>query len=92
MIVKITANEKGNPPGKLAEAELHFSDGPLGGSKTDRIRDLGTTRRLRSERNLSREKLRGEWRTTELCASSPDCRYNRSGTRARSCPPFVRTI
>jgi hypothetical protein len=33
MTIKIVANEKGNPPGKLAEAELHFSDGPLEGLK-----------------------------------------------------------
>ena len=33
MIVKITPNEKGNPPGKLADAELHFSDGALEGLK-----------------------------------------------------------
>ena len=33
MTVKIVANEKGNPPGKLAEAELHFSEGPLEGLK-----------------------------------------------------------
>jgi hypothetical protein len=33
--IKITPNDKGNPPGKLAEAELHFSngDGPLEGLK-----------------------------------------------------------
>src|SRR5256712_13891715 len=31
MIVKITPNDKGNPPGKLAEAELHFTDGELEG-------------------------------------------------------------
>ena len=31
MTIKITLNDKGNPPGKLAEAELHFSDGPLAG-------------------------------------------------------------
>jgi hypothetical protein len=33
--IKITPNDKGNPPGKLAEAELHFADGdgPLGGLK-----------------------------------------------------------
>jgi hypothetical protein len=31
--VKITPNEKGNPPGKLAEAELHFTDGDLDGLK-----------------------------------------------------------
>ena len=33
MTVKILRNEKGNPPGKLADAELHFSDGPLAGLK-----------------------------------------------------------
>jgi hypothetical protein len=31
--IKITPNDKGNPPGKLADAELHFSDGPLEGMK-----------------------------------------------------------
>ena len=31
--VKITANDKGNPPGKLGDAELHFADGPLAGLK-----------------------------------------------------------
>ena len=33
MTVKIVPNEKGNPPGKLADAELHFSEGPLEGLK-----------------------------------------------------------
>ena len=33
MTVKITPNDKGNPPGKLADAELHFTDGPLEGLK-----------------------------------------------------------
>ena len=34
-IVKITPNDKGNPPGKLADAELHFTDaaGLLAGLK-----------------------------------------------------------
>jgi hypothetical protein len=32
-IVKIVPNEKGNPPGKLADAELHFTDGVLDGLK-----------------------------------------------------------
>ena len=31
MVVKITPNDKGNPPGKLADAELHFTDGVLDG-------------------------------------------------------------
>ena len=33
MIVKITPNDKNNPPGKLADAELHFTAGPLDGLK-----------------------------------------------------------
>jgi hypothetical protein len=31
--IKIVPNEKGNPPGKLADAELHFTSGPLEGLK-----------------------------------------------------------
>jgi hypothetical protein len=31
--IKITPNDKGNPVGKLAEAEVHFSEGPLDGLK-----------------------------------------------------------
>jgi hypothetical protein len=33
MTVRIMPNDKGNPPGKLADAELHFSEGPLEGLK-----------------------------------------------------------
>ena len=31
--VKIQPNDRGNPPGKLADAELHFTNGPLDGLK-----------------------------------------------------------
>ena len=31
MVVKITPNDKGNPAGKLADAELHFTEGVLDG-------------------------------------------------------------
>src|SRR5439155_8348072 len=35
MTIKIMPNDKGNPPGKLADAEVHFSEaeGPLDGLK-----------------------------------------------------------
>ena len=33
MTIKITPNDKGNPPGKLAEAEIHFAEGPFDGLK-----------------------------------------------------------
>jgi hypothetical protein len=33
VVVRITPNEKGNPPGKLADAEVHFTDGVFEGLK-----------------------------------------------------------
>jgi hypothetical protein len=33
VVIKITLNDKNNPPGKLAEAELHFTEGVLQGLK-----------------------------------------------------------
>jgi hypothetical protein len=33
MTIKIIANHTGSPTGKLADVELHFSDGPLSGLK-----------------------------------------------------------
>src|SRR4026208_1056851 len=33
MVVKFTPNANNNPPGKLADAELHFTEGPLEGLK-----------------------------------------------------------
>lgn len=33
LTVKVIPNDRGNPPGKLADAELHFSTGVLAGLK-----------------------------------------------------------
>lgn len=33
MVIHFTPNDKGSPIGKLADAELHFHDGPLAGLK-----------------------------------------------------------
>ena len=33
MLFKFTTNDGGNPPGKLADAELHFTESPLDGLK-----------------------------------------------------------
>ena len=33
MIVRISPSDKNTPPGKLADAELHFDEGPLEGLK-----------------------------------------------------------
>jgi hypothetical protein len=51
MTIKIIANDKGNPPGKLADAELHFSDGPLEGLKL--IGFAVWERRVGSRRNVT---------------------------------------
>ena len=33
LAVRIIPNDRSNPPGKLADAEIHFTDGPLAGLK-----------------------------------------------------------
>lgn len=33
MIIKLIPNDRSNPPGKLADAEIHFTSGPLEGLK-----------------------------------------------------------
>ena len=33
MLIKFTPTDRDNPPGKLADAELHFSESPLDGLK-----------------------------------------------------------
>ena len=54
MVIKITPNDKGNPAGKLAEAELHFTEGTLPGAQARWIRHLGAAFRRRPQRHLSR--------------------------------------
>jgi hypothetical protein len=51
MTVTITPNDKANPAGKLADAELHFADGPLSGLKL--IGFAIWERRGRSGRNVT---------------------------------------
>ena len=51
MVIKIVPNDKGNPPGKLADAELHFTAGAL-----DRLKLIGFAvweRRSGSGRNVT---------------------------------------
>ena len=51
MVVKIAPNDKNNPPGKLADAELHFTEGALDGLK---LIGFGVwERRTGSGRNVS---------------------------------------
>ncbi len=74
VVVKITPNEKGNPPGKLAEAELHFTDGPLEGLKL--IGFAVWERRTGNGRNVTfparQYSINGERRTFALLRPQAD--------------------
>lgn len=50
MTVKFVQNDKGNPPGKIADAELHFAGGPLDGL---RLVGFGVWERKQGGRNVT---------------------------------------
>jgi hypothetical protein len=50
MTVKFVLNDKGNPAGKLADAELHFAGGPLDGLK---LVGFGVWERKQGGRNVT---------------------------------------
>lgn len=51
MQIKIITSERSNPPGKLADVELHFTEGPLSGLK---LIGFGVwERRARDSRNVT---------------------------------------
>jgi hypothetical protein len=74
VIVKITPNEKSNPPGKLAEAELHFTEGILDGLKL--IGFSVWERRTGGGRNVTfparQYSVNGERRSFSLLRPCPD--------------------
>src|SRR5258705_11301841 len=81
MTVKINPNDKGNPVGKLADAELHFTGGPLAGLK---LIGFGIwERRGASARNVTfparQYSVNGEKRTFTLLRPIAD-----AGAQARS--------
>ena len=94
MTVKFTPNDKGNPPGKLADAELHFTDGPLEGLKLIGFAIWETRSGDAAERDIPRASVQREWRTAQLRVAAANQRhrgarpYPRSGAR-RLC--FLRS-
>ena len=70
MTVKIIPNDKGNPPGKLADVELHFTSGPFDGMKL--IGFAVWERRTGAGRNVTfpASAILGERRATELRAAA----------------------
>ncbi len=73
MTVKFFGNDKGNPPGKLADAELHFSGGPLDGLK---LIGFGIWERKAGGRNVTfparQYSVNGERRSFALLRPSVD--------------------
>ena len=92
MVVKITPNDKGNPPGKLADAELHFTDGELDGLKL--IGFAIWERRGGGGRNVTfparQYAVNGDRRSFALLRPITDTQ--RPGTRARSRAAGVRRV
>ncbi len=74
--VKITPNDKGNPPGKLADAEIHFVDGVFAGLKL--IGFAIWERRTGAGRNVTfparQYSVNGERRSFALLRPRPDPR------------------
>jgi hypothetical protein len=83
MTIKFTPNDKGNPPGKLADAELHFSGGPLDGLK---LVGFAVWERKTGGRNVTfparQYSVNGERRSFLVVASH--CGLEESGQAARS--------
>ncbi len=72
--IKIIPNDKGNPPGKLADAELLFAEGPLAGLK---LIGFGIwERRIGNGRNVTfparQYSVNGERRSFALLRPSAD--------------------
>ena len=59
MTIKFTPNDKGNPPGKLADAELHFTDHPLRQLVQDTTHETDAAILAASENLLASLKLIG---------------------------------
>ncbi len=79
--VKISANDKGNPPGKLADAELHFTSGPLAGLKL--VGFAIWERRGGGGRNVTfpARQVLGERRAPQLRAAATGRRHLRADGR-----------
>lgn len=59
LTVKFTPNDRGNPPGKLADAELHFSDSPERESIIRTLRDQQTDPLIREALNAGLKAMSG---------------------------------
>ena len=76
MTIKITPNDKGNPPGKLADAELHFTDGPLEGLKLIGFSIWERRGGSRPQRHVPGAQLQRQRRAPQLRAAAADRRHD----------------
>ena len=83
MIVKITPNDKNNPPGKLADAELHFTEGVLAGLKLIGFGVWERADRQRPQRHLSGAPVLGQRRAPQLRAAAAGRRDATAQERVR---------
>ena len=85
LTVKIVPNDKGNPPGKLGDAELHFSDFVLAGLK---FIGFGIwERRTGAGRNVTfPAAVRDQRRAAKLRPAQADRRHNGAERRPRGDP------
>ena len=92
MLVKFAPNDSGNPPGKLADAEIHFGEGTLDGLK---LIGFGVWERKNGNgRNVTfpARQVLGERRAAELRAAPPGRGRGGPGSRARVHPAGLRRI
>ncbi len=70
MTVKIVANDRNDPPGKLADAELHFTSGPLEGLKLIGFGVWERANGCRAKRNVPGASIQREWGAALLRTAS----------------------
>ena len=91
--VRITLNDKNNPPGKLADAEIHFTDGVLAGLKLIGFaiweRRTGGGR----QRHVPGAPVFGERRAPQLLVAAARHRgCHRAGPASRARAPGLRGV
>ena len=84
MTIKITPNDKGNPPGKLADAELHFTDGPLEGLKLIGFAIWERRGGNGPQRHVPGAAVQRQRRAAQLRAAAADRRHARRRTSCAS--------
>ena len=92
MVIKFTHNDGGNPPGKLADAELHFTESPLDGLKLIGFGIWARRTGSGQQRHVPGPAVFSERGAPELRTPAAGGRFHRSGTAAGPHPRRLRGI